>query len=270
MFLGVPLKDPIKMKTSLGEVNIPYQINPLENIPEQDSKYLAKALGLPLEAPISLGKKLLDTLVDESTHSLYQYQQADHELLQYFKVHKTDLTTLPQVKNNQVIIDEKLYWATPENVLSFTLIGELNQFNFLLKIPKDSIMEMIEFKNKATQLPDGLGAEETKLAALGVTNLEFIVSNFDVLKTLSPEEIKENFNAPIDEYIILALQIGEERLIGLIKVLKDSVKLPDDATEEQKKLFAINVQVLSEFLKMSPAQKLALKDQLVQKIKALP
>jgi hypothetical protein len=248
---GTPINEPVKFTNEKGElydqeysIGLDYMI---KNIP--DSFAYRELLGLPEDGAEYLNKIILNMPVVFGQTQDVDFRDESRAILNTLTVRKKDLDG--PFESEYIIsqlIDDVIYGATEDNVLAYTMIESIANVEFLTKLGQETVLKVVRWRLNPL-VPADLSAAELATWEMNDGLLAQIVG----LPVDDPQFTEEFFIGILGEELgkgaFLVYQLGKEK-IDLVLAKKEAAKdvPPAIATEDEKKLYEISINVLTNFI----------------------
>jgi hypothetical protein len=248
---GTPINNPVKFKRENGELyEQEYEIGLgylIKNIP--DSFAFRELLGLPEDGAEYLNKVILNMPIVFGQTEDVDYRDEGRAILNTLTVRKKDLDN--SFESDYIItqmIDDVVYGATEDNIIAYTMIESIANAEFLNKLGKETVLKVIQWRMNPP-VPADLAPAELAVWTLPIG----LVNQIAGFPPNNPVFTEEFFVTQLGEEVgkksYLTYLLGKEK-IDAVLAIKEAAKdvAPAEATEDEKKLYDISINVLANFI----------------------
>ena len=248
--LGTSLDNPIFFKTQLGEAYAEkYAIDSSYVIPEQPLMSVIRFLGLPSDSNVELNKQELFTAAISNQTSDIAMKNTARDFIHSFGVFRTTLTQSYSANDMKILnSNESVYIATKRNKLAWHMIDSSLALGFLSTLDPQVILKVYKIKTGNFEFPADFTIEEQRAAQIPLMYLEQLYSLALQNAPLTEEMLVEQIGEESGKLFYAAFLLGPEKLLKVINFIKVANTAPSNADEDTKKLYALDVQILADFL----------------------
>ncbi|MBI2522083.1 MAG: zinc-dependent metalloprotease [Bdellovibrio sp.] len=250
ILLGNDLKNPIPFHTEDGSLaKLSYQLD-ADNytIPEQPHWYPIRYFGLPLNDSTYLNQVMLKVALRENLTSDTEYREDSQNFVNSISVIKRPSSEVLSTQNMvSTSIGNTTYAANEGLSLAYTMVSSIEALPFLNSLAPVVVLKVLQ-NRMDPPIPDGLSEDEKIVLGMDADLLAQIMQITAKGVVLKEEDMVARFGPELGHKIFLANSLGIEGLQKIITIKNSLGKAPADATPEEKKLYALNLAILEDFV----------------------
>jgi hypothetical protein len=253
IILGEKLENPVPFVDASGnKVVVDYALSHDLIIPEQPTNLVIKYFGLPENSNVEFNRKAIDVAkkFSKSTDFENRARAKSFEDLLSVGVFKS-IVPIADATNNGVSIaeiDGDTFVADKSNLFAKTMIDSMNAQNLLKSVNKESIQKILRMKNKDFDFPAEFGDAEKTAAKLPGKFLAQLISLKSKNAKLTVEILTPQVGADLAAKIVLAYGLSIEQMKNIAAFVEVNSALSENASAEEKKIFAVAPKVLQDFV----------------------
>jgi hypothetical protein len=251
--LGQDLQTPIPFKKADGTAyKQKYAIDSsyiITDAPPRALWFLRPFLSLPSEGSALLNPALLKMASRWGVTNDLTHKNSSRDLVNTFTVRRYPLgSNLVSSKDLALTtIGDNIYGASTKNSFARIMIDSVNSVELLESVGKEKVLAIAE-RRMSPPMPDGLSEAEQIAYNLEEGLLDALIGAASQGIELEREFLVAQFGEELADKLLAAYALGKDGLEKVKLAIEQAAQAPADATNDEKKVYALDFSIIEDFL----------------------